>query len=122
MSGRLSTHVLDTASGIPAAGMRVDLLRLPPKSEDSSREESVLTAITNEDGRTDAPLLEADAVRRGRYRLVFHVADYFRSRSHDDAGKFLDQVPIEFVIDDPAAAYHVPLLVSPWAYSTYRGS
>ena len=105
----LSTHVLDTARGRPAAGMKIELW---------SRETSALlkSVTTNGDGRTDEPLLAGDAMAAGSYELVFHVGDYFGDRT------FLDQVPVRFTISDPQAKYHVPLLVTPWAYSTYRGS
>lgn len=116
MNGKLSTHVLDTASGQPAAGVEIELWRLEP-------EEELLTATrSNADGRTDGPLLHGAQLRAGRYRLVFAVAEYFASQGHPDAGRFLEHVPVEFRIEDPEAGYHVPLLVSPWAYSTYRGS
>ena len=117
--GKLTTHVLDTANGCPAAGMEVVLWRL-----DAAGRASHLMAVTlNHDGRADAPLLEGAALQLGRYRLVFAVAAYFRARGAAlDDPPFLDQVPLEFGIADPAAHYHVPLLASPWAYSTYRGS
>ena len=105
----LSTHVLDTMRGRPAAGMKIELW-----SRD--RSELITTAMTNSDGRTDAPLLSGDEMRAGEYELVFHVGDYFGDRS------FLDQVLVRFTISDAQAKYHVPLLVTPWAYSTYRGS
>jgi hydroxyisourate hydrolase len=82
----------------------------------------IVESVTNEDGRTNAPLLVGDDVQSGTYRLAFHVGDYFAGQGHHDARRFLDVVPIVFVIDDPKGGYHVPLLVSPWAYSTYRGS
>jgi len=119
MNGRLSTHVLDTASGIPAQGLRVDLFRLSGPGE----REALATVRTNRDGRTDAPLLVGEALRAGRYELVFHVGAYFRERGAALADPaFLDEVPVRFGIADPAAGYHVPLLVSPWSYGTYRGS
>ena len=105
----LTTHVLDTMRGIPAAGMKVELWSL-----DQSK--LVKSVVTNRDGRTDHPLLAEDAMATGSYELIFFVGDYFGER------KFLDRVPVRFVISDAAAKYHVPLLVSPWAYSTYRGS
>ena len=113
--GRLTTHVLDTAQGTPARGMRVELSR---------EKDHVPLAIaeTNADGRTDSPLLEGEAFTAGAYRLVFHVGEYFRSRANPSAGRFLEEVPVVFVVDDPDGRYHVPLLVSPWSYSTYRGS
>lgn len=112
--GKLSTHVLNVAEGIPAEAMRVQLLD----------EATVLADLrTNADGRTAAPLLEGPALRAGRYRLRFFVADYFRA--HHVAltdPPFLDVVEIAFGIADATQGYHVPLLVSPWSYSTYRGS
>jgi 5-hydroxyisourate hydrolase len=117
MSGKLSTHVLNTSAGIPASGMRIELHRL-----ENGNKIAISDRVTNRDGRTDVPMLSGNAMIAGKYRLLFHVADYFRSVATLDAGKFLDVVPILFVIEDPAANYHVPLLVSPWAYSTYRGS
>jgi 5-hydroxyisourate hydrolase len=117
MPGKLTTHVLDTANGTPAAGMRVQLHRL-----EAGTKIRLAETFTNADGRPPAPLLAAEAMAPGTYRLLFHVGDYFAARGNNDARRFLDVVPILFVIDDPAAAYHVPLLVSPWAYSTYRGS
>jgi len=105
----LTTHVLDTMRGIPAAGMKIELWSL-----DQSK--LIKTVETNADGRTDAPLLAAGEMKTGNYELIFFVGDYFGER------RFLDRVPVRFVISDAAAKYHVPLLVSPWAYSTYRGS
>lgn len=116
--GKLTTHVLDTANGCPAAGMQVTLLRL-----NDSGAETLQTLQLNHDGRADAPLLEGATMVPGRYRLVFSVAPYFRGRG--DAlpePAFLDEVPLDFGLADPASHYHVPLLVSPWSYSTYRGS
>ncbi len=120
MSGLLTTHVLDTARGRPAAGMRVELAQLDPTSD----ERSVLKETrTNADGRTDAPLLEGDALKSGAYELVFEVGEYFaREGVEISTPPFLDRVPIRFGIAEPDAHYHVPLLASPWAYSTYRGS
>jgi len=115
--GKLTTHVLDTARGVPAGGIRVDLHR-----GTDSRTAPVKTLVTNTDGRTEAPLLEGDEMSAGAWQIVFHVGEYFRGRGHPDAGRFLDEVPVVFVIDDPNGRYHVPLLVSPWSYSTYRGS
>lgn len=116
--GKLTTHVLDTANGCPAAGMQVTLLRL-----NDSGAETLQTLHLNHDGRADAPLLEGSTMVPGRYRLVFSVAPYFRGRGDDlPEPAFLDQVPLDFGLADPASHYHVPLLVSPWSYSTYRGS
>lgn len=111
--GKLSTHVLDTATGKPAAGVTVELF---------FDGEPVKTVVTNEDGRTEQPLLEGNALKVGAYMLVFHVGDYFASIEHRDAGAFLDTVPVAFAVSDADQHYHVPLLVSPWSYTTYRGS
>jgi 5-hydroxyisourate hydrolase len=116
--GKLTTHVLDTAHGRPGAGIRVELWRI-----DSDTRQSLVSTVTNSDGRCDAPLLEGGAFATGRYELVFQTAQYFR-----DAGAvlpepaFVDDVVLRFGIADSNAHYHVPLLVSPWSYSTYRGS
>lgn len=116
--GKLTTHVLDTAGGRPAAGMRVDFAAVDPAGP-----QSIHTVHTNAEGRTDHPLLAGDAMRIGEFELVFHVAEYFRAQGVVLADPpFLDRVPIRFAIADPGAHYHVPLLCSPWAYSTYRGS
>lgn len=115
---KLSTHVLDTHSGYPAAGMT---LRLERWVDDHWN--VVLETVTNADGRTDAPLLQGDTLLTGRYRLTFGVGDYFRARGVPVARPaFLDQIPLEFGVAEPAGNYHVPLLCSPWSYSTYRGS
>jgi 5-hydroxyisourate hydrolase len=119
MSGSLTTHVLDTASGQPAAGMTVELWRCDAVSAPAL----VRSVTTNADGRTGAPLLQGDEFQPGSYELVFFAGDYFRARGVTlPEPPFLDRVPVRFGIADAAAHYHVPLLVSPWAYSTYRGS
>ena len=118
--GHLSTHVLDTMNGCPAAGMQATLQR-----QDAEGHYLTLRQITlNADGRNpDGPLLDAAAMAVGRYRLIFAVADYFRRRGAElPEPPFIDQVPIDFGIAAADGHYHVPLLVSPWAYSTYRGS
>jgi 5-hydroxyisourate hydrolase len=116
--GRLTTHVLDTVSGRPAAGMQIDFA-----VREGDQYRPVKTVRTNDDGRLDEPLLTGEAMAAGRYRLVFHVADYFAGAGAKLASPpFLDEVPLEFGIADKAAHYHVPLLVSPWSYATYRGS
>lgn len=116
--GKLTTHVLDTMHGAPAAGMAVRLYRI-----DGGAAVPLKTLTLNADGRADAPLLEGEAFETGRYRLVFAVADYFRARGVTlPEPAFLDEVPLDFGIADAASHYHVPLLASPWAYSTYRGS
>lgn len=118
MSGRLTTHALDTACGRPAAGLRIELRRLDDGDEPGVR----LAFTTNADGRVDTPLLAGDALHAGTYELRFHAGDYFRSIENPDAGTFLDVIPIVFRVTDPTQHHHVPLLVSPWSYSTYRGS
>ncbi len=115
----LTTHVLDVTRGGPARAMRIDLFEL---ARDGGRR-PVTTATTNADGRTDAPLIPAGAARVGHFELLFHAGDYFRSTGANlPDPPFLDVVPIRFAVADPTAHYHVPLLVSPWSYSTYRGS
>jgi 5-hydroxyisourate hydrolase len=116
--GKLTTHVLDTSTGRPAAAMRVDFAVV---ERDGAR---LLQSLrTNGDGRTDAPLLGADAMRVGVYELTFHVADYFRANGVDlPDPPFVDRVALRFGVADAGASYHVPLLCSPWSYSTYRGS
>ncbi len=117
--GKLTTHVLDTANGCPAAGMAVRLYRL---GADGSAIELKRIAL-NHDGRADEPLLQGDAFQPGRYRLVFSVAAYFRGRGAALAEPpFLDEVPLDFGLAAVGQHYHVPLLASPWSYSTYRGS
>lgn len=120
MAGWLSTHVLDTARGCPAANLALELYRL---DGDADSRRSLVATTTNADGRTDAPLLTGDAFQVGCYELVFDVGAYFANTDVDlPDPAFLDRVPLRFGISDPEAHYHVPLLVSPWAYSTYRGS
>lgn len=116
--GRLTTHVLDTAHGCPGGGLRIELYRV-----DGERLEFIAQATTNSDGRCDAPLLDGDAFRSGIYQLHFLAGDYFRARGVATAGPaFLDVVVVRFGIDAGQAHYHVPLLISPYSYSTYRGS
>ncbi|MGZ4982808.1 MAG: hydroxyisourate hydrolase [Chthoniobacterales bacterium] len=103
----LTTHVLDTMNGRPAAGMKMELY---------SSGKMLKSVTTNADGRTDAPLLNEEEFAAGSYEIIFYVGDYFGEN------RFLDRVPVRFNIDDANAKYHVPLLVSPWSYSTYRGS
>jgi 5-hydroxyisourate hydrolase len=117
----LTTHVLDTARGRPAAGMRVELARCDP----ASGERRLIKAVrTNADGRTDEPLLSGEELTRGEYELAFDVGEYFAGQSEAGSADppFLDRVPIRFGIADPSTHYHVPLLASPWSYGTYRGS
>ena len=118
--GHLSTHVLDTMNGCPAAGMRVTLQRV----DDQGAAHTLQAFTLNDDGRNPGgQLLSADTMATGRYRLLFEVAPYFRARGVAlPEPAFIDVVPIDFGIADAGGRYHVPLLVSPWAYSTYRGS
>ena len=115
----LTTHVLDVTRGLPAKGVRIELFEL---DTDGGRR-LVTSATTNADGRTDTPLIGAAEARIGRFELVFHAGDYFRGQGTKLADPaFLDVVPIRFAVADSGAHYHVPLIVSPWSYSTYRGS
>jgi 5-hydroxyisourate hydrolase len=118
MSGYLTTHVLDTAKGCPAAGLKIALYRVSGNSH-----RKIAETVTNADGRTDSPILPAGDFKTGTYELVFYAGDYLRASGQ--AGEdplFLDQVPLRFGMSDDAAHYHVPLLLSPYGYSTYRGS
>jgi 5-hydroxyisourate hydrolase len=121
-TGRLTTHVLDTALGRPAAGVRIMLYRVTGNSH-----KKIAEAVTNADGRVAAPLLEGKAFKAGGYELVFCAGEYLRAsgqtgRQAGDGILFLDEIPIRFGVPDPNQHYHVPLLLSPYAYSTYRGS
>src|SRR5690348_14537730 len=117
MTGRLTTHVLDIAYGVPAAGMAIDLWRL----DAGGGRAHVKSVVTNADGRTDRPLLAGSDLTVGTYELVFQVGAYFIALGMQLAtAAFFDQVPIRFGIADESVDYHVPLLTSPWAYSTYR--
>ncbi|MEB3357483.1 MAG: hydroxyisourate hydrolase [Synechococcales bacterium] len=120
MVGKLTTHVLDTVKGGPAAGMTLELWSIDSQSGDRTL---LKTVTTNDDGRTDGPLLTDEAFTPGVYELVFTVGSYFAQtvKTLPDP-PFLNRVPIQFGIADADAHYHVPLLASPWAYSTYRGS
>ncbi|WP_407332891.1 hydroxyisourate hydrolase [Enterovibrio sp. 27052020O] len=116
--GKLTTHVLDTAKGVPAKGVKVSLYRI---GDDGL--EPLTTTITNADGRTDAPLLIDESCTSGLYQLVFSTAAYFRSTNTPlETIPFLDEIVIRFGISDATKHFHVPLLVSPYGYSTYRGS
>ncbi len=115
----LTTHVLDTTRGRPAAGVEIELHALGP---DGARTR-IAKVVTNADGRTDAPLIPAAEARAGAFELTFHVGAYFKAQGAIVAEPaFLDVVPIRFAIADPTSHYHVPLVVTPWSYSTYRGS
>lgn len=116
--GQLTTHVLDTHGGKPAAGVAIDLYKL-----DGGTRTLIKSATTNADGRIDGPLLAGEAFVAGVYELDFHAGDYFRARGVVlPQPAFLDRITIRFGISDASAHYHVPLLVTPWSYSTYRGS
>lgn len=116
--GKLSTHVLDISQGKPGAGVLVELYAV-----EATQRTLLRSAVTNQDGRCDAPLLEGAAMRAGQYELVFAAGDYFAAQGMTlPQPRFIDRVIVAFGIADPNQNYHVPLIVSPWAYSTYRGS
>jgi len=116
--GKLSTHVLDTAHGRPAAGVAIELYAV-----DGAERRLLKRDATNRDGRCDAPLLEGDALQAGRYELVFAAGDYFAAQGVTlPEPRFVDRVTIAFGVADAGQNYHVPLVVTPWSYSTYRGS
>jgi 5-hydroxyisourate hydrolase len=118
--GKLTTHVLDTSSGCAAAHLALELWHLEHRM---GQKKLIVQTMTNRDGRTDTPLLELETFRTGVYELVFEVGAYFAQTSAPLTDPpFLDRIPIQFGIADPDAHYHVPLLVSPWFYSTYRGN
>jgi len=119
MSGRITTHVLDLTQGRPAANLAIELYRI-----DAGGESRLLKSVrTDSDGRTASPLLQGDELQIGNYEIVFIVGNYFGTQGEPaTTPPFLDRIPIRFGISDPDAHYHVPLLVSPWSYSTYRGS
>ena len=114
--GRLTTHVLDTANGCPGAAIRIDLFR-------PGQNAAICSTVTNADGRCDEPLLAGEDFIVGEYELIFHAGEYFKSMGQEDRKhRFLDKVVIRFGINDQDQHYHVPLLLSPFGYSTYRGS
>ena len=114
--GRLTTHVLDTANGCPGTAIHIDLFR-------PGQHDPIASAQTNKDGRCDMPLLEGADFKTGEYELVFHAGAYFDAKGQSDGEhRFLDRVVIRFGVNDPDQHYHVPLLLSPYGYSTYRGS
>ena len=117
-TGYLTTHVLDTARGMPAGGIALSLYRVSGNSH-----RKIADAVTNADGRTDTPILPVGKFKPGQYELIFFCGDYLEAAGLATGDlKFLDQIPIRFGCDDPDAHYHVPLLLSPYGYSTYRGS
>lgn len=111
----LTTHVLDTSAGVPARGVAITLFEI---TGDGRKE--ITSSHTNRDGRTDRPLIAADAMHAGTFEIIFDIGAYFETRGHEH--QFLGQVPVRFHISDPTGHYHVPLLASPWSYTTYRGS
>jgi 5-hydroxyisourate hydrolase len=116
--GKLSTHVLDTTQGKPGAGVKVELYAIS-----EGQRTLIKTETTNQDGRCASPLLEGDAMQPGQYELVFAAGDYFAAQGVDlPSPRFIDRVTIAFGIADSSQNYHVPLVVTPWSYSTYRGS
>lgn len=117
-TGRLTTHVLDTALGKPAASLKIDLYWI-----ENEERQHITRALTNSDGRVDAPLVEGVGFMAGVYELVFHAGDYLRaSGAAVTEPAFLDRIPLRFGVADPSSHYHVPLLLSAYSYSTYRGS
>ncbi len=114
---KLTTHVLDVYSGKPGKGILVELFYI-----NNSERKKLTSTKLNDDGRANSPLAEGDFFVKGKYELVFHIGDYFKNISAASDVPFLDDVIIRFGISDPSQHYHVPLLVSPWSYSTYRGS
>lgn len=114
--GRLTTHVLDTARGRPAAGLKIELYRI------GDREEHLGSVVTNADGRVDGAMLEGSQLTAGTYELRFHAGAYLKGVADVSSPPFLDVVPIRFGVSAPDQHYHVPLLLSPYGYSTYRGS
>mgnify|MGYP006433640067 CR=1 FL=1 len=116
-NGFLTTHILDTANGCPAHGVRIELFRLQ-----GDERQLINAMVTNDDGRTDEPILGKGALEIGTYELVFEIGDYFAGSGEKPAHPFVDVVPIRFGISDADQHYHVPLLASPFSYSTYRGS
>ena len=118
MQGWLSTHILDTSSGLPAGNVKLLLSILK-----AGRQEQLVETYTNRDGRTDTPLLEGEKFVCGIYEISFYIGDYFGMRNSQPTNNpFLNVVPVRFGIEDASKHYHVPLLVSPYGYSTYRGS
>lgn len=116
--GRLTTHVLDTAQGLPAQGITIQIFHIA-----AGHREHLGEAVTNAEGRCDAPLLEGETFTPGEYELVFHAGDYLRVQGiESEEPRFLDVIPLRFGVADADQHYHVPLLLSPYGYSTYRGS
>jgi len=117
-AGYVTTHVLDAARGCPAVGIRIDLFRL-----DGETRTLVRSVVTNSDGRTDAPVIPKGELEAGGFELLFHAGDFLDAAGlAGESPRFLDLIPIRFGVADPGAHYHVPLLLAPYSYSTYRGS
>ena len=114
---KLTTHVLDVFSGRPGKGIKVELFFL-----NGDKKEKINSITLNDDGRSDKPLVEKDKFKNGKYELIFYIGDYFKTITKQDQLQFLDDVVVRFGISNNNENYHVPLLVSPWSYSTYRGS
>tara|TARA_B100000963_G_scaffold176047_1_gene153082 strand:- start:11657 stop:12007 length:351 start_codon:yes stop_codon:yes gene_type:complete len=114
---KLTTHVLDVFSGKPGKGIKVELFFL-----DGENKEKLSSVILNNDGRSEGPLVENENFKNGKYELIFFIGDYFKKISKQDELQFLDDVVVRFSISNNKENYHVPLLVSPWSYTTYRGS
>lgn len=115
--GFLTTHILDTSRGCPAHGVSIELYKL-----EGDHRTHMVSKVTNDDGRTDSPLIGKGDLTVGTYELVFQIGDYFKGHSPESEHPFIDVVPIRFGIDDETSHYHVPLLASPFSFSTYRGS
>jgi len=114
---KLTTHVLDVFSGRPGKGIKVELFFF-----NGEKREKINSIILNNDGRSDKPLVEKEKFKNGKYELIFYIGDYFKTITKLDQLQFLDDVVVRFGISNNKENYHVPLLVSPWSYSTYRGS
>jgi len=115
--GFLTTHILDTARGCPAQGVAIELFKL-----NGNERQHIASAVTNDDGRTNSPLIPKGALECGTYELIFEIGAYFKGHAPKSDHPFIDTVPIRFGIDDAESHYHVPLLASPFGFSTYRGS
>ncbi|MGO4530194.1 hydroxyisourate hydrolase [Paenibacillus sp. 2TAF8] len=121
-AGRITTHVLDTSIGVPAAGVRIELYTVKRLGNDEERISKVKESLTNPDGRLDAPLLPEGELEEGEYELRFHVDQYFAQAQAETTHVLWTVVPIRFAVKDTGSHYHIPLLIAPGGYSTYRGS
>ncbi len=120
--GFLTTHILDTARGCPAKGVTINLYKLDGDGSDGSGRSHITSAVTNDDGRTNSPIIPKGELTCGTYELIFKIGAYFKGHAPESKHPFIDVVPIRFGIDDETSHYHVPLLASPFSFSTYRGS